>query len=370
MPADSSSESLLALGLMSGTSRDGVDAALVRTDGRGSLVCGSALTQPFSPEFRQRLAGVIGGQGPVAAVERELTLIHAELVDALLARDAVSPAEVAVIGFHGQTILHAPERGRTWQIGDGALLAERTGIDVVNDFRSRDVAEGGQGAPLVPLFHAALSRDLPRPLAVVNIGGVANVTWVGALGNGEDRLLAFDTGPGNALLDDWALRHTGCPFDADGALAGAGRADPAIVANLLAHPYFGLPAPKSLDRDAFDPAPVARLSAADGAATLVAFTAAAIARAGELFPVPPQRWLIAGGGRRNPALMAALAEHLAAPVAPVEAVGWDGDALEAQAFAYLAVRALRGLPLSLPETTGVRRPVTGGTLHRRPAAKS
>ena len=367
MSAATSSGSLLALGLMSGTSRDGVDAALVRTDGQGSLVCGSALTRPFSPEFRQRLGSVIGGQGAVAAVERELTLIHAEIVDALLTRDAMSPAEVAVIGFHGQTILHAPDRGRTWQIGDGALLAALTGIDVVNDFRSRDVAEGGQGAPLVPLFHAALSRGLPRPLAVVNVGGVANVTWIGPGEGGEDRLLAFDTGPGNALLDDWALRHTGCPFDADGALAQSGRADADIVATLLRHPYFGLPAPKSLDRDAFDPAPVGRLSAADGAATLVAFTAAAIARAGELFPAPPQRWLIAGGGRRNPALMTALAERLPAPVAPVEAVGWDGDALEAQAFGYLAVRSLRGLPLSLPETTGVRRPVTGGILHRRPA---
>ena len=358
---------VLALGLMSGTSRDGIDAALIRTDGRAILACGAALTRPFAPAFRERLLSVIGGSGPVDEVERELTELHAEAVRELLAAAGVTPAEVAVVGFHGQTILHAPQRGLTWQIGDGALLAALTGIDVVNDFRSRDVAAGGQGAPLVPLYHAAMTGGLARPLAVLNIGGVANVTWIGA-GAGGDRLLAFDTGPGNALLDDWALRHTGRPLDADGALARAGRADPAVLAALLADGYFDRPAPKSLDRDHFDPGPVAGLAAADGAATLVAFTAAAVARAVELFPAPPERWLVAGGGRRNPALMAALAERLAAPVAAVEAVGWDGDALEAQAFAYLAVRSLAGLPITLPETTGVARPMTGGRLHRRPAA--
>lgn len=365
-----SSESVLAIGLMSGTSRDGVDAALLRTDGGARVERGPALTRPFSPAFRERLGRIMGGRGAIAAVERDLTLIHAEAVEALLAQSGVDRREVAVIGFHGQTILHAPEQGRTWQIGDGALLAERTGIDVVNDFRSRDVAEGGQGAPMVPLYHAALAQALPRPLAVVNIGGVANVTWIGPGGidadAGGDGLLAFDTGPGNAMIDDWALRHTGRPFDGDGALARTGRVAEDVLARLIDHEYFRRPAPKSLDRDAFDPAPVARLSPADGAATLVAFTAATIARAAEHFPAPARRWLVTGGGRRNPALMDALAARLTAPVDAVEAVGWDGDALEAQAFAYLAVRSLRGLPLSLPATTGVRRPVTGGTLHRRP----
>jgi len=357
---------VLALGLMSGTSRDGIDAALIHTDGRAIRACGAALTRPFAPAFRERLLSVIGGSGPVAEVERELTELHAEAVRELLAAGEVTPADVAVVGFHGQTILHAPQRGVTWQIGDGALLAALTGIDVVNDFRSRDVAAGGQGAPLVPLYHAAMTGGLTRPLAVLNIGGVANVTWIGAGADG-DRLLAFDTGPGNALLDDWAWRHTGRPLDLDGALARAGRADGGVLAALLADGYFGRPAPKSLDRDHFDPGPVAGLAAADGAATLVAFTAAAVARAVELFPAAPERWLVAGGGRRNPALMAALAERLAAPVAAVEAVGWDGDALEAQAFAYLAVRSLAGLPITLPETTGVARPMTGGRLHRHAA---
>lgn len=359
----------LSLGLMSGTSRDGIDAALITTDGERHLDCGPALTRGFAPDFRERLARVMGGQGPVAEVERELTILHAEAVEALLAASATPRAAVALIGFHGQTILHAPERRLTWQIGDGALLAELTGIDVVNDFRSRDVAEGGQGAPLVPLYHAAMTRGLPRPLAVLNIGGVANVTWIGAGPDGADRLVAFDTGPGNALLDDWALRHTGQPLDRDGALARAGRVNQAVLDGLLVHPYFAQAAPKSLDRDAFRLDGVDALAPADGAATLVAFTAAAVARSAALFPAPAARWLVAGGGRRNPAIMAELATRLGASVLAVEEIGWDGDAIEAQAFAYLAVRSAKGLPLTLPTTTGASRPLSGGRLHRHPATR-
>ncbi len=350
---------------MSGTSRDGIDAALITTDGESRLQCGAALTRSFMPEFRARLASVMGGRGPVVEVERELTLLHAEAVEALLEASGTPREAVALVGFHGQTILHAPERRHTWQIGDGALLAEATGIDVVNDFRTADVAEGGQGAPLVPLYHAAMTAGLPRPLAVLNVGGVANLTWIGP----GDHLIAFDTGPGNALLDDWALRHTGQPMDRDGALARSGRVDAGVLDVLLSHPYFALPAPKSLDRDAFPPDVVDALAPADGAATLVAFTAAAVARAVELLPVPPARWLVAGGGRRNPAIMSALDARLGVPVAAVEEIGWDGDALEAQAFAYLAVRSLRGLPLTLPTTTGAPRPLGGGRLHRHPPAR-
>jgi anhydro-N-acetylmuramic acid kinase len=220
----------------------------------------------------------------------------------------------------------------------------------------------------VPLYHAALAARLERPLAVLNIGGVANVTWIGVgqEADGSPRLLAFDTGPGNAPIDDWALRHTGTAVDRDGALARAGRVNRSMLDRLLANPYFGATPPKSLDRDAFDLSPVAGLNAADGAATLTAFTAGAVALAERHFPQAPRRWIVAGGGRRNPALLAALRERLAAPVDTAEAVGWDGDALEAQAFAYLALRSVRGLPLSLPTTTGVRGPTTGGQLYRAP----
>jgi len=361
----SSKDRLLALGLMSGTSCDGVDAALVETDGLAAISCGPWLSEPYDTMFHDRLRSVLGGRGDVGAVERELTELHARAVRDLLARQGIVASSVDLIGFHGQTILHEPEFGRTWQIGDGPLLAWLTGIDVVNDFRSADVAAGGQGAPFVPLFHAALAAALPRPLAVLNIGGVANVTWIGEDGV-EGDLVAFDTGPGNAMLNDWTLRHTGRLADIGGVLAGSGRVDVGVLSALLHHPYFERPPPKSLDRDAFDPRHLEPLSAADGAATLVAFTAAAVARAQALFPRPVNRWLIAGGGRHNPTIMAALAQRLDATVAPVEAVGWDGDALEAQAFAYLAVRSLRGLPLSLPTTTGVSRPLPGGKLHRVP----
>ncbi len=356
-------EHLLSLGLMSGTSLDGVDAALIRTDGKTISEHGAALTLPYPAPLRSRLRDILGGKGPVAEVEREVTLFHAEAVEALLQKVGVDAAAVSVVGFHGHTILHRPKQGRTWQIGDGALLAERLGLTVVNDFRSADVAAGGQGAPLVPVFHAAMAGPLDRPLAVLNLGGVGNVTWIGA----DGRLLAFDTGPGNALIDDWALHHTGQPVDEGGALAAAGRTDARALDRFSAHPYFAASPPKSLDRDDFRH--LARqltecMSAQDGAATLTAFTVAAVGMAQRHLPAPPRRWLVCGGGRRNPQIMAGLHRILPVPVEAVDAVGWDGDALEAQAFAFLAVRSLKGLPLTWPGTTGVPRPQCGGRLHR------
>lgn len=349
---------LRTIGLMSGTSLDGIDAAYVETDGIDHVAPGPAMTIPYPPAFRERLRSILGGGAPVgeiAAVERELTDRHAEAVAAL--RREAGIAAVDLVGFHGHTILHQPERGRTWQIGDGARLAAGTGVEVVADFRSADVAAGGQGAPLVPVFHRALARGLARPLAILNIGGVANVTWIG---QGEAEILSFDTGPGNALLDDWALRHTGVPVDRDGALARAGTADLDLVARFLGDGYFARPAPKSLDRDHFRRWVPEGLGAADGAATLTECLAAAVAAAAEQFPAPPVEWLVTGGGRHNPAIMAALARRLTAAVGSVDRLGWDGDALEAQAFAYLAVRALRKLPLSFPGTTGVGAPLCGG----------
>jgi anhydro-N-acetylmuramic acid kinase len=354
-----------AIGLMSGTSLDGIDAAFIETDGEGRVVTGPALTLPYDPALRQRLRAVLGGKGEVGAVERDLTLAHAAAVRALISQAGVAGAEV--VGFHGHTILHRPEERRTWQIGDGALLAAATGLDVVCDFRAADVAAGGEGAPFAPLYHAALAGALERPLAVLNLGGVGNVTWIGA---GPGDILAFDTGPANALIDDWALAHTGEPVDRDGALARAGRVDVAHLERFLAHPFFARRPPKSLDRDDFAAFVPEGLGPADGAATLTAMSAAAVARAVGHLPAPAQRWLVTGGGRHNPALMAELARRLGVPVEPVEAAGWMGDALEAQAFAYLAVRSLAGLPLSLPSTTGVPTPMRGGVVRRAAAAST
>ncbi len=349
-----------AIGLMSGTSLDGIDVAMIETDGRERVLSGAALTFPYPPHFRERLRSVLGGVGPVADVEKELTRLHAEAVENFLRQHPENAVEV--VGFHGHTILHRPAERRTWQIGDGALLARRLGFDVVADFRSADVAAGGEGAPLAPLFHAALAATLPKPLAVLNIGGVANVTWIGE----GSEILAFDTGPGNALIDDWVRQHTGAAADLDGALARAGAVSAADVENFLANPFFGRPSPKSLDRDDFRSALPTGLSLEDGAATLTEMAAAAVAAAMRHFPAPARQWLVTGGGRHNPALMEALGCHLKVPVKPVEAVGWHGDALEAQAFAYLAVRSVLGLPLSLPSTTGVPQPSCGGHLFKAP----
>ncbi len=356
------SEAVWAIGLMSGTSADGIDAALIRTDGTAIAEFGPSLTESYDNAFRVKLKGAFGSQSPVPETERELTERHASAVQALLAKSGRTPREVSVVGFHGQTLHHAPEHRQTWQIGDGALLAKLTGIAVVNDFRSADVAAGGQGAPLVPVYHAALAADRARPLAVLNIGGVGNVTWIGRDGS----LLAFDTGPGNALLDDWVMQHTGRHADLNGALARQGRVDAIALGKLLADPFFAVKPPKSLDRQHFKQlaaAALATVSPADGAATLVGFTALAIGRAQRHFAEAPREWLVCGGGRHNPALMQALKAELPVPVRSADEAGWDGDALEAQAFAFLAVRSLRGLPLSFPTTTGVPYPMKGGRHH-------
>ena len=367
------SRTYTAIGLMSGTSMDGIDAALLVTDGERITEFGAFLGESYDEPFRNRLRGVVGQPDApgVTAVARELTLRHAAVVERLLQSAGMARESVDVIGFHGHTVFHDPGRAFTRQIGDGALLAAETSIAVIDDFRSRDMTEGGQGAPLAPLFHRALAHGLERPLAVLNLGGVANVTWIG--GVTEDGPIACDTGPANALLDDWMRDVAGLPYDTDGALASRGKADAGVLATLLADPWFDLAPPKSLDRDHFmaawkDVSHGRSLSPEDGAATLVAFSAGAVGKAARHLPQAPRRWLATGGGRRNPVLMAALRQVLGAPVDPVERVGWNGDALEAQAFAFLAVRSLLGLPLSLPSTTGVARPCSGGRLHRPRAA--
>jgi anhydro-N-acetylmuramic acid kinase len=259
-------------------------------------------------------------------------------------------------------VLHAPEHGLTVQLGNGPALAQALGIDVVYDLRAADVAAGGQGAPLAPVYHRALAAHLTdKPVAVVNVGGVANVTWIGRDGT----LIAFDTGPGNALVDDWLLTRAGTPFDDGGTTAAAGSVNAAAITTLMTNSYFGRLPPKSLDRNAFDASPVRHLSLTDGAATLTAFTAASIARSREHFPEQPRLWVITGGGRRNKTLMRMIASRVENAVAPAEAAGFDGDAVEAEAWAYLAVRSLNGLPLTFPGTTGVPAPTTGGVLARK-----
>ena len=366
-----------AVGLMTGTVLDGnIDIAAIRTDGQGVAAFGPWRLSPYRPELRELLARAVAAardwrfEGPEPALfaeaEQALTLAQAEAVAAFLAAEGIAREEVAAIGFHGQTVLHrapAPgRRGDTRQLGDGALMARHLGIDVVYDFRSDDVRAGGQGAPLAASYHAALLAGLggDPETAVLNLGGVGNLSAFDAQG----RILAFDTGPGNAPLNDWIGRHGRGEMDRDGAFALAGRVDEARLARLLDHPYLAAPYPKSLDRHDFTAAMADGLSFEDGAATLTAFTAGTVGRGLDLLPVRPRRLIVCGGGRRNPAIMAALAARSGAEAVPAEAVGWRGDAIEAECFAFLAMRRLAGLPISFPLTTGVPAPMSGGRIAR------
>jgi len=352
------------IGLMSGTSLDGIDVALLKTNGELFCEAGPWASYPYGEGERKTIGSAYGQLEADPAIERLVTAQHGAAVRRFIDEQQIDPEAIDLIGFHGQTVFHDPDNGVTVQLGDGDLLAEMTGIDVVFDFRSADVAAGGEGAPFASLYHAALASKLGKPIAVLNVGGVANVTWIG---KEEGDVRAFDTGPGNALLDDWCRARTGQGFDDGGALASKGRVDALLLTDLLSHPYFRKPSPKSLDRDTFAEwtnSIVDGLADADGAALLTAFTASAVGRALEQLPEEPGRWLVCGGGRHNPAIMEALHQALNVSVEPVEAEGWQGDALEAQAFAYLAVRSLRGLPLSLPGTTGVKKPQPGGRLAR------
>lgn len=345
------------IGLMSGTSLDGVDAALVTTDGVSVDNTGESLTLPYPADFREALRKLLAGDGDVVSIEKELTEYHAKAVKQLLAKAGLQASDIDLIGFHGQTILHRPEQHTTWQIGNASLLAKETGISVVNDFRRKDMAAGGQGAPLVPIYHAAITKHCEHPVAILNIGGVANVTWIG---EGEGNMLAFDTGPGNALIDDWILQHTGQPCDENGAIAAKGIVHEDKVTTLLSHPYFATKPPKSLDRNSFSLKIVQGLSLEDGAATLTAFTVRTIAAAQQHFPEMPHSWYVCGGGRHNRTIMEMLQQRINASIQPVEALSINGDALEAQAFGFLAVRSVKGLPLTFPSTTGVMLPITGG----------
>ena len=367
-----------AIGLMSGTSYDGVDVALIETDGEEIGSLGPTGYRPYSDQERdlvRRAIAVATNLGDraerpkiLAQVEELVTDMHAEAVEAFLAANGMAPSSIGVVGFHGQTVLHRPERGLTVQLGNGRALAARLGIPVVYDFRSADVAAGGQGAPVVPVFHRALVRQLKRahPIAVLNLGGVANLTFI----DGKADLIAFDTGPGNALIDDFVRLRTGQPQDDGGRVAAAGNVDEDAVARVLTHPFFAKPPPKSLDRNAFrqwvvEEGRLADKSLQDGVATLTAITAAAVAHATKVLPRTPACWLVAGGGTRNPTLMRMLAQRLApVSIETAGAVGWSADALEAQAFAFLAVRSLTGLALTFPTTTGVPEPLTGGVLVR------
>lgn len=364
-----------AVGLMTGTVLDGnIDVALLCTDGETIEEFGSYTLAPYQsgvlPLLEETLAQarLWNFEGPepeiFARAEEALTRAQAEAVRELVQSAGLTMQEIGVIGFHGQTVLHrAPKEGRigaTRQLGDGALMARLLGTKVAYDFRSADVRAGGQGAPLAAIYHAALLKGVAQngSAAVLNLGGVGNVTW----SDGKDMLVAFDTGPANAPINDWIKRHGLGEMDRDGVLAAKGHVDEARLARLLEHPYMTAPFPKSLDRFDFGAGMAEGLSAEDGAATLTAFTASAVGKALDLLPQRPQSLFVSGGGRHNPTLMRMLSERASVEVHLAEALGWRGDAVEAECFAFLAARVVRGLPISFPTTTGVPQAMTGGML--------
>jgi len=352
-----------ALGAMSGTSLDGVDAAVLETDGVRIIGFGPHGYRSYGTDEQAALRAALGQwDGPTLPPAQEIVMAahHALL--------ATFP-DVDLIGFHGQTVAHAPRTRGTLQLGDGAALAQALTVPVVWDFRSSDVELGGEGAPLAPFFHFACAKWMgaDAPVAFLNLGGVGNITWVDPTFERPEEtgaLLAFDTGPANAPLNDLMQARLGLPYDKGGALAAQGMVETGALELFLAEPFFSRIPPKSLDRNDFAEmvALVNELSDADAAATLTAMCAAGVAEAMQHCPRSPSRVLVTGGGRNNPVLMKMLEVSLDCPVRPVEDVGLDGDMLEAQAFAYLAVRVARGMPTSCPGTTGVRAAVGGGTL--------
>lgn len=354
-----------ALGAMSGTSLDGVDAAMVLTNGMTISSFGATSYRAYSPAEQATLKAALGKWPTDDVTKAEKVVLEAH-IDALRRF-----ADVDLVGFHGQTLAHDPHGKGTFQAGDGAELAEALGQSVVWDFRSTDVEMGGEGAPLAPFFHWACAKWIKAtgPLAFLNLGGVGNLTWVDPTSDAPDApgaLLAFDTGPANAPINDLMMERRGQPFDRNGALAGQGQVVAGALELFLDEAYFRKMPPKSLDRNDFSLMLdlVRELGDADAAATMTAMSAAAVMQGMEHCPKPPGRVLVTGGGRHNPVLMAMLGTALDCPVDPVEAVGLNGDMLEAQAFAYLAVRVMRGLPTSAPGTTGVRAPVGGGQISR------
>lgn len=361
------------LGLMSGTSLDGVDAALIETDGERVRRTGLFAARPYAPAERALLRRALRDAANLTdrearpdclrEAEALVTQAHARAVKDWARQHGERLDDIDCIGFHGQTVLHRPDLRLTIQIGDGPGLARLTGRPVIHDLRAADMVAGGQGAPLVPVYHRALAMmrpDLPMPLVIANIGGVSNITFI----DGAREPVACDTGPGNALIDDLMLERTSEPLDRDGATAATGRVDDAVLDRLMAHPFFARKPPKSLDRNAFDRSPVAALSTPDAAATLTAFTARTLAGIARHLPGEPQAWVICGGGARNPTLLDHLRRATNRPVLTADELGWSGEAMEAEAFAFLAARHLLKLPISFPGTTGVAMPVTGGRLAR------
>lgn len=361
---------LTVIGLMSGTTFDGIDAAIIKTDGNKLLEIGECLSIQYPEYFREKIRRIIFGEHnlrSIIEIEDGITLFHCKAVNNLLKKLQISKEEVDLIAFPGQTIFHDPKTSKTWQLANGSLMTEELGINIITDFRRRDLAKGGEGAPLVPFYHKALAEKLPKPVVFLNIGGVANVTFI----NEDDELLAFDTGPGCALIDDWVYMRLQKKYDKNGDLAKDGSYSKHKIEHLMENSFFSKKPPKSIDRNEFADAMrrVSMLTTADGAATLTEFTARSIFEAQKFFPEYPKQWIVCGGGRHNLYLLDILKTRYNLNIELIDNIDLggfkvNGDFVEAQAFAYLAARSYYNMPLSAPTTTGVIQPVSGGAFYR------
>lgn len=350
----------IAIGLMSGTSQDGIDASMIKTDGKEATEIIAHHSVPYPNDLKLALKAVFKDPSSIVSVERNITNLHKDAIDQLLSKANYQASDVDIIGFHGQTIYHDPFERLTWQVGDGALLACKTGIPVICDFRRHDIACGGQGAPLAPIYHQAIAKKagITDPVVFVNIGGVSNITYID-----NDQMIAFDTGPGNGLIDDYVLEHCHKDYDENGAIAAKGTVNETQLSILLDHPFFKAPPPKSLDRYSFDSDPIQTLAPEDAVATLTAFTTKAIAAAEPFLAKQPSNWYVTGGGRHNLTLMQQLECGVHGKVSSIEDLGVNGDMVEAEAFAYMAVRSLHRMPITFPGTTGVKEPMFGGAYY-------
>ncbi len=351
--------SKIAVGMMSGTSCDGVDVAILKTDGESKIEFLGGSTLPYSDDLRMRLQEASQHDVPVVELlrlEKEVTEHHVLAARQILSENSSTAKKIHLVGFHGHTVRHLPSEGLTLQIGNPWTLARELDIPIVSDFRRCDMAASGQGAPLVAMFHRALFADEPRPTLVLNLGGVANVTWLGE----RDEIIAGDTGPGCGLIDEWAQAMADLPHDRDGQLASTGTVHHETVEAAFETPFFARPLPKAADRYDFDHVDVSGLSIEDGAATLCAVTTEAIFRAVKKLPSMPERMWVTGGGVHHPVIMRMLEERFG-EIKNVRERGLNPDTLEAECFAWLAVRHQKQLPLTIPETTGCEKPVSGCT---------
>ncbi len=361
MKKSSENKTYRAIGLMSGTAMDGIDGALIETDGYDYIQRLGFSSCDHDDDLRTQLRAQLNKHNFDTDVERKFTLAQLPIIQQLLDQCSLSFNDIDAIGFHGQTTHHDPDNGITVQMGDGQLLANETGADVVYDFRTNDMKNGGQGAPLIPVYHRALlqNANVELPIAILNLGGVGNVTWVS-----NDEMVAFDTGPANAMIDDWVGQHTSQKFDKGGEIASRGMADENVLKQFVSLPYFDKSYPKSLDRNDFQNILVEDLPVEDGAATLTEMTVQSVAKGIDLCPSKPNAIYVTGGGRHNDYMMKRFADVMELPIHSVDDLGWNGDAMEAEGFAYMAVRSLLNEPISFPKTTGCAQAVTGG-VHAR-----